>query len=127
MMEERRDNLINVQDGASFDSEWRGNATATHINQARSQMPQMRSQAQPGLGFVPQSTQPRHLQQITTEERDAARAAGRAHEQQRERMLADARAQREGVRQAAPTRGGGSDAQLASRLAQQEARRAGMY
>ena len=58
-MEERRDNLINVQDGASFDSEWRGNATATHINQARSQMPQMRSQAQPGLGFVPQSTQPR--------------------------------------------------------------------
>merc|ERR1719217_1441712 len=32
--EERRDNLFNVEDGSSFDREWRGNNTATAINQA---------------------------------------------------------------------------------------------
>ena len=29
--EERRDNLYNVNDGTAFDSEWRGNSTATQI------------------------------------------------------------------------------------------------
>merc|ERR1719247_2291499 len=35
--EQRTDNLINVRDGTSFDSEWRGNSAATHINEARTQ------------------------------------------------------------------------------------------
>ena len=30
--EERRDNLINIQDGTAFDAEWRGNNSATQIN-----------------------------------------------------------------------------------------------
>merc|ERR1719198_2696249 len=88
--EERRDNLINMQDGSSFDREWRGNASATAINQQRTQMRSMTSAAPPALGYgasaAPHATQARP--QITSAERDAARAAGRAHEQQRERMVA---------------------------------------
>merc|ERR1719326_2621768 len=37
-MEERRDNLFNVQDGSAFDNEWRGNSAATAINNSRTQM-----------------------------------------------------------------------------------------
>ena len=134
-MEERRDNLFNVEDGTSFDAEWRNNSTATAIGQARTAQRSHMSQidhtrhAQPMLAHAPRSTQP----QITTAEREAARAAGRAHEQQRDRMIAEAQAQRQQQASRVPAqrshrsqRGGSSD-ELASQLAQQEARRAGMY
>ena len=155
-MEERRDNLLNIEDGSAFDREWRGNSSATQIGNARTQMRTQQPSAigmsmggghHPALGFGGSiaPSQPQRPQ-ITTAERDAAREAGRAHEQQRERMIAEARANREQPRQpqqaigysgAAPSRGsrgggGGGrgpsdDEAYASRLAQQEARRAGMY
>ena len=38
-MEERRDNVMNVQDGSTFDREWRQNSTATAVNVRANNMP----------------------------------------------------------------------------------------
>ena len=73
-MEERRDNLFNVEDGTAFDAEWRNNSSATAINQARTAQRSHASQiehtraAAPMLAYAPRPTQP----QITTAEREAA-------------------------------------------------------
>lgn len=97
-----------------------------------------------GGGFAPAIAM-RGSPQQTSADREAAREGARLHEQQRQRLIAEARQQREGAsRQPAPAaidhrnrppshRGGGgtshrsSDEAVASRLAQQEARRAGLF
>ena len=163
--EVRTDNLIGVQDGTAFDQEWRGNSTATAINQARTQqrtaaapsaiqgghptaMLGMASGVGGGMGLLggpPSMFQeaPRHPE-MTNADRRAAREGAARHEADKQRIIAEARAQRGGPSQApaqlgyheqqhaAPARGGSRrpdprDSALASRLAQQEARRAGMY
>lgn len=150
--ERRTDNLINVQDGTSFDSEWRGNASATQINNARTQARSMaatsgghagmlRSALGGGGGSALGYHEPRP--ELTSEDRAAARAGAAAHQAQRDRMIAEAQAARHAQDQggggyyqggAPPSQRashrsshGNSDAAMASRLAQQEARRAGMY
>ena len=146
--EQRTDNLINVNDGTAFDNEWRGNAGATHINNARTQMRTLQQQGGgdpfgsmlmgPG-GRSHQQPRP----QLTNEDREAARAGARLHEHNKQRIMEEARKQRDGTTAAAArpqlgyqSRGsghsmargarGGDDA-LASRLAADEARRAGLY
>ena len=141
-------NQINIEDGTAFDREWRSNAGANAVTQAR-----MHSRTAatalggPATAFALAAPPPTRPHQ-TESDRAAAREAHRQYEQQREKLIADARRQREGQTTAAVpaltlagvasghgrhpsssrtsgTRGG--DEALASRLAQQEARRAGLY
>ncbi|KAL1520844.1 hypothetical protein AB1Y20_022405 [Prymnesium parvum] len=157
--EERTDNLLNVSDGTSFDREWSANATSQHVTQAhtlaRSQLHRPTSLLGGGVAarsFAPQPAQ-------TSADRAAARQGHNIYNQQRERLLADARAQRQQLERQSQARppshgkpqvnpppqlgyrppsasrscrgsaasGDGNDAHYASRLAQREARRAGLY
>lgn len=145
--EQRTDNLINVNDGTRFDSEWRGNTAATQINDARTRM-QTLTQGGGGDPFASMHQMGTMLgggggshhqrPQLTNADREAARAGAKLHEQQRQRIIDEARKQRPGAT-AAPQIGQGrapshrgsasqnADDALASRLAHEEARRAGMY
>jgi len=151
--EQRTDNLINVNDGTQFDREWRGNAAATQINQARTQMAQLTQGrgadpfGMPPTGLLGGGGHATHHQRptLTNEDREAARAGARRHEADRARIIDEARRQREGGGAPQPAQigysggrppsyrggggggGGGGDAAMASRLAREEARRAGMY
>jgi hypothetical protein len=158
--EQRTDNLVNVNDGTSFDREWRGNATATEINQARTQARQQTSMLGGGgspMGLLGGPSicggpaffgggygQPRmeYRPEQSSSDREAARQGARVYEQQRDQMIADARRERgqqthssaahqsSGSRHAGSgrgSRGSAGDMAYASRLAQEEARRAGMY
>ena len=175
---------MNLEDGSSFDREWRANAEASAITQARQQsrtvgsalggpavtgMLGMGGMGGMGFGGPPVLSGPGYASamapparpQQSDEDRRAAREANKAYERQRDQLIADARRQREGAAvpssrggraaavpalgMAAVERGGagrppsshrgslrtsggrGSDAEMASRLAQQEARRAGLY
>lgn len=150
--EVRTDNLIGIQDGSAFDREWRGNASATAINQTRTQQ-RAATQAAPTLHGPPSMMMgtlgmPSMYErpQITHEDRRAAREGAARHEADRQRIIEEARAMRggggggggsrsvvqhaasreHGSRRSGP-RGGDADAALASRLAAHEAQRAGMY
>ncbi len=168
--ETRTSNLINIEDGTAFDREWRSNAGANAVTHARHQSRTHASAlggpATTGLLGAPSafaSAAPPPMRPHQTEaDRAVAREANRQYEQQRDRLIADARRQREGqataaapahpsfasrsadvpaLRMAGGAGGGygrppsssrmrsarGGDADLASRLAQQEARRAGLY
>lgn len=154
--EQRTDNLVNVNDGTQFDREWRGNSAATQLNQARTQMASI-THGRRGLDPFGMSDMPamgllgggggggrtQHRPTLTNEDREAARAGARLHEEQRARIIDEARKQREGATSGAraaaigysggggrgepPSHRGGGDAAMASRLAREEARRAGMY
>lgn len=138
--ETRTDNLVNISDGTRFDQEWRNNAGATTIEQTRqatrthgTMLGAPATMGTRGMTMAPPSQ--------SAEDRAAALEGQRNYEQQRDRMIAEARAQREqrpshrssalAPHSGAPARVGGtaaqSDAALASRMAQQEARRAGLY
>ena len=164
--ERRVDNLVNVQEGSQFDREWQGNAAASSIANTRTTQRAQPRGALLDAGSVfgapsahahaaPRAPRP----QQTDSDRAAARQGAAAHAQQRDRMVAEARAARaqqhqqpsapaaHGSRRALPQpashsshhassyhggggggRGGGADdAAYASRLAAQEARRAGLY
>ena len=149
--ETRTDNLVNIQDGSSFDREWRANASASAINQTRANTRAAGSAfgAAPMLGSsmmgAPALTmgaraQPRPQQ--SDADRAAAREGARAYENERERIISEARRQRAAAeppsshrasRRAAPGApasridGRSSDGQLAARLARDEARNAGLY
>jgi hypothetical protein len=139
--ETRTDNLINVDDGTAFDREWRGHAGATAIGQARANTrvaptmlggPAGFSALPMGGGRHAESHHPR----LTDADRAAAREGARQHQVQRDRMIQEARRQRD-TRPPSHRAGGplqidhrsrhASDAHMASRLAEQEARRAGLY
>lgn len=153
--ETRTNNLINIEDGTAFDREWRSNAGANAVTQARMQSRSTGSAlGGPAATFALAAPPPTRPHQ-TESDRAAAREAHRQYEQQRDKLIADARRQREGQTIAAvPSRGAGvpaltlagdasgygrhpsssrtsgtrgGDEALASRLAQQEARRAGLY
>merc|ERR1719198_485390 len=79
--EERRDNVINTSDGTAFDREWRGNSSATAINNQRTQMRSVQGATAhaPMLGFGAATHAMPSQPQITSSERAAAREAGRNH------------------------------------------------
>jgi len=165
--ERRTDNLRNVNDGSAFDRDWSRHGTVAALNQRREQtshlMPQLTLAPGPfeSAGRYSHGLSERPVQ--TDGDRAVARQGRIAYEQQRNRMVAEARRQRQGelgnpdrgagtsqytqhrqqqvpVPQLGPAGGssgvhsgaGGtrryeSDARLASRYAEVEARRAGLY
>ncbi|KAL3921091.1 MAG: hypothetical protein SGPRY_005020 [Prymnesium sp.] len=165
--ETRTDNLLNVTDGTSFDREWGSNAVSQHVTHAHTQArTQLRGAPVSSLGGGMQSLPPARPTQSNAD-RLAARKGHELYAQQKERLLADARAQRQpqpdtrAQRQRQPQEpaqtlrsrqqvgpsapssllsctmldhrplsrscSNSGDAQVASRLAQREARRAGLY
>ena len=102
--EVRTDNVLNVADGTTFDREWSQNRTSQHVTQAHTQA---RTQAR-GLpmgslmgggsfhgGGAPMLRHAEPMPTQTREDREAARQGHAMYQQQREKMLADARAQRQ--------------------------------
>ena len=101
--EVRTDNVLNVADGTTFDREWSQNRTSQHVTQAHTQArTQVRGQPMGSLhggggsllgGGAPMLRHAEPMPTQTREDREAARQGHALYNQQRDKMIADARAQ----------------------------------